>query len=127
MKKVTLGILGMIALISCSDKNTDLLKENLKTKVRLSDSEIESTQFKTTKMLASDGKKALITLSLNRKYIVAKEGGLYASALDVCKDSEIKDDTEVFYIEAYRIAKDSVFKKIYFTNENKIVGEFLLK
>ena len=58
MKKVTLGILGMIALISCSDKNTDLLKENLKTKVRLSDSEIESTQFKTTKMLASDGKIA---------------------------------------------------------------------
>ena len=127
MKKVGLGMLGIIALISCSDKNSDLLKENLKTKVELSESEIESTQFKTTKMLASDGKKALIKLSLDRKYIVATKGGLYASALDVCKDSEIKDGTDVFYIEAYRIAKDTVFKKIYFTNENKVVGEFLLK
>ena len=127
MKRIALGLVAVMVLVSCSDKNIDLLKADLKNNVKLSDSEIESTQFKTTKMLASDGKKALITLSLDRKYIVAKNGGLFASALDVCKDSDIKNDTEVFYIEAYRIAKDTVFKKIYFTNENKIVGEFRLK
>lgn len=127
MKKIILGLAVSMALVSCANKDLDILKSDLKTSDKLSDQEIESTEFKTTKMLASDGKKALVRLSTDRKYIVATEGGLYASSLDVCNDSDIKENTDVFYIEAYRIAKDTVFKKIYFTNENKIVGMFKLK
>lgn len=127
MKKITLVLAISIALFSCSNNNVDLIKLDLKNNLKLSDSEIESTEFKTTKMLSSDGKKELIDTSLGRKLIVATKGGLFASALDVCKDSQIKENTDVYYTEAYRIAKDTVFKKIYFTNENKIVGEFLLK
>jgi len=127
MKTIILGIAASMFLISCSDSNLDILKSDLKTSNKLSDQEIETTEFKTTKMLASDGKKALIKLSTDRKFIVSTKGALFASSLDVCKDSEIKDNTDVYYVEAYRIAKDTVFKKIYFTNENKIVGQFLLK
>jgi hypothetical protein len=127
MKKIILGLGMSMALFSCANKDLDILKNDLKTSDKLSDQEIESTEFKTIKMLASDGKKALIGLSLDRKFIVATKGGLYASSLDVCKDSEIKENTDVYYTEAYRIAKDTVFKKIYFTNENKIVGKFKLK
>lgn len=128
MRKILL-LIGIILMSSCAKENSgiDAIKLDLKSSDKLSDQEIENTSFSTTKMLSSDGKKALVDLSLNRKNIVATKGGLFASALDVCNDSEIKENSDVYYIEAYRIAKDTVFKKIYFTNENKIVGKFKLK
>lgn len=127
MKQIILGLVVLVSLISCSNNNLGILKSDLKTSDKLSDKEIESTEFKTIKMSAANGKRALVELSLDRKYIVATTGALYASSLDVCKDSDIKDNTDVYYVEAYRITKDTVFKKIYFTNENKIVGKFRLK
>lgn len=129
MKKIVLVTLLSMALFSCSNESKDLnvLKLDLKNSNKLSDVEIDSVKFKILKMTYSDGKNELLKVSNDRKKIVALNGGLYAFFLDVCKDSEIKENTDVNMIEAYRIAKDTVFKKLYFTNENKIVGKFLLK
>jgi hypothetical protein len=129
MKKIILVTLLLTALFSCSNnsKDLDILKLDLKNTNKLSQVEIDSMKFKILKMTSSDGKKELLKVSNDRKRIVAAKGGLYAFFLDVCKDSEIKDKTDVNMIEAYRIVKDTVFKKLYFTNENKVVGKFLLK
>ena len=127
MKKNILVLAIVLSLMSCSDKNIDLIKSDLKASDKLTNAEIESTQFKTTKMIDSDGKTSLITYNSDRQYIISQKGGLYASNFDFANPQSIVENTDVFFIEAYRFTTDTVFKKVYYINENKIVGKFILK
>lgn len=125
MKKLL--ILSLV-LASCSsvDKNVEIIQADLKTVDKLTDPEIETTKFNIVKLISSDGKKALSDLYQERKY-KASTDGVFASSLDICNDMEIKDGSDVYFIEAYRLTTDTVFKKLYYINENKIVGKFLIK
>ena len=126
MKKLLLLLL--LLMISCtSNESLEVVKSDIKSSGKLSDLELQTIKFKTLEMISKDGRNDLLKLSLNRKMKILKEGAVYGGAFDICQPDEIKENDKILKIEAYRIAGDTVYKSIFYTKDDKIVGRFLMR
>ena len=129
MKRVITILSLSILIISCNNesKQIEVVKNDIIKKGDLTKAEIETLKFSTLEMISVDGKNELISISTDRKMEAIKEGAVFGLNFDICKNKEIKENDKISKITAYRIATDTVYKSLYFVDNEKIVGRFMLK
>jgi hypothetical protein len=129
MKKVIAILSLSLLMASCNNqsKQIDIVKADIKSKGSITDAEIETLKFNTMELISVDGKNDMINISTDRKMKVLKNGAVYGYFFDICKENEIKENDKVLKVEAYRVVTDTIYKSIYFLNDDKIVGRFSIK
>lgn len=124
MKKIILVSIIFTVLVSCTkySEQINVVKLDLESNSNLSKEEFESAKFHAVEMIGKDARREIVDTYFKRKQ------GAFGSALDLFNEKTLPTNQPTYRVEAYRIANDTTFKKIYYVNDkNEIISKFWLK